>query len=595
MTAAVQVFGVQIRKLGYPLLAIFALVCIPIIDPSSYFKEAYGFLLVVLSLILAGITGANIFGFEYNEGARDYLATRPYPVWKHYQFKISALVLFTVVISVLAAISFSLMDDLDALAIVLPIYWVALISIALWCALVTVMTQDTVRGVLYGSLTLVPLSFLVGWFWGNVLIPWLMGVSDVDVVVVWDYNSHLIGCSPYFLLPFLLNAVLSTTYRASYAKKVFFPWHLITIGTLVFLYTGFALKVIANDGSLEFSAPPQTGDGGGAYLGFGIEDEKLRYVHSDPSRVGYGLYELEYNRADSTPLLLSMLSSVDLPLPRDIIPAAFFEGDKLYLMGGGVTRCWTVAESGTATLIPEEGGDHGIGSYAGKYFSQSSRGRELEIGNKVYTLKQDPGDPYGFVSVREAGGSDSHLGPTPFLGKIAVDENFIAGFCSISSPLGVFHSEIPWAHQNITLIDVRDLNHPRMFYLELDKYLYLPTQLIQAVRGSSLTETQGIPNLSLGGGYLFAWFQNSGHGAAWDVRDPANPRYLGRFPIPIYSAPPIDDYNIVWKSHNIMGPPPTMMGPTTPMIRDDGALGFVSPHYGPFWIQFPELAKEARS
>lgn len=91
--------------------------------------------------------------------------------------------------------------------------------------------------------------------------------------------------------------------------------------------------------------------------------------------------------------------------------------------------------------------------------------------------------------------------------------------------------------------------------------------------------------ITLGEGFLFYWAQFQGRVAVWDIHDLSNIRFIGISDCPAVEC--VRDHSYLFQT----GMPHTCK----PQVRSDGALGFIMNEYGPVWLEFPALMKEAKS
>lgn len=149
----------------------------------------------------------------------------------------------------------------------------------------------------------------------------------------------------------------------------------------------------------------------------------------------------------------------------------------------------------------------------------------------------------------------------------------------------------------IHLCDSSDLDHLKHISLQIPFRLKEPYQYLDAVFGSiGLGWTRELLHppthlrcnqtlLTLGGGFLCLWACNLGRVAVWDVHNLDDIHFLGINRVPLFFPliDQTDDQNSYLR--------PT----TTPIVRSDGALGYVMRGYGLVWLEFPALMEEAES
>ena len=93
--------------------------------------------------------------------------------------------------------------------------------------------------------------------------------------------------------------------------------------------------------------------------------------------------------------------------------------------------------------------------------------------------------------------------------------------------------------------------------------------------------------IALGGGFLSVWYQNPFLIAVWDVSDLSSPAYIGSTAYSPYTTGwPVSldggGYESDFSRFSI-----------EPLIREDGALGYLTTGGTISWLEFPALMKEA--
>jgi len=97
--------------------------------------------------------------------------------------------------------------------------------------------------------------------------------------------------------------------------------------------------------------------------------------------------------------------------------------------------------------------------------------------------------------------------------------------------------------------------------------------------------TGDYPIFCFGGGYLTIWSWDIQRVGLWKVDNPMKPEFVGVAPIPNFFGQPIP----------LVGyQPDSNTRHIAPLLRPDGALGYMVPNYGPMWLEFPALMKEEK-
>ena len=221
---------------------------------------------------------------------------------------------------------------------------------------------------------------------------------------------------------------------------------------------------------------------------------------------------------------------------------------------------------------------------------------EFEIGTRRYRLEGfgEWGTPEKVViedSTLPSG--TGNLGEIPWKGFTAVDENQVAGFVKDGTywPSGEIHLydvshpasptyvtiEIPLQfYDSLTLSD-RYLNS---YGLQIDWY-----ESLDPVLRLRFME----PFLLLGGGYLA--FCHGTQIAIWDISNVHNPQLLGIAPLrnENYHSDYFPDLAL---SNYMMLLDYFISGPTTPLNREDGSIGYVGKDRDIEWFKFPQKLED---
>lgn len=146
MSATIALLRVQFHFLFWPIVASGVCLLVYLLTPNYYWNECgVSFLNLMILGVAIWLSAPLLHGGEYMEGARDYMATRPYSQTRLFWMKISLLTLFTTACVVLATCTL-----VDAPRQVFLIYWGAALSLTYCCSAMTLLTRDLVRGILLG-------------------------------------------------------------------------------------------------------------------------------------------------------------------------------------------------------------------------------------------------------------------------------------------------------------------------------------------------------------------------------------------------------------------------------------------------------------
>jgi hypothetical protein len=201
---------------------------------------------------------------------------------------------------------------------------------------------------------------------------------------------------------------------------------------------------------------------------------------------------------------------------------------------------------------------------------------------------------------------NDRIGSIPCMENFVVDHNLAAGFLVEPERMRpyvregwqwTFRQSARSLENELRLYDTSNLEDIRFVTLRIPDRMRDLAESYSGSRGAwkyllgkkiNTRRTPVYPKISLGGGYLCLWVPEIRRVALWDVRDPANPHFLG--------LSVIEDTHRYRKGDDpfFADEPGKRGSPTTPIQRADGALGFFLQETGLLWLQFPELAKEAR-
>jgi len=312
MRGTVELLRVQCRMLRWPLLALIA--GYAVIALTQDIRD-WGFLAPIcggfLTTLLVLFSGPIVFGFEYSEGARDYLATRPARTQVVFWVKMFALVLFVAVATCLLPLSWGTNGPHRKLLIIaIGTLGSGFLDIAVWCALVTILFKDIVRGILYGVATLVLISATVAYVWAFQFIPWVSGISSVSTALDTGGASFSSMVCLHFT-PLLLLALLAIVHRSQSRKRLSISISCVPLLVLFVLGVGSAIWMVYNKGVVSFAEndpakhfPPAYG----RVLAKRVQNNRLTYVCANTNRPNTRhspLFDANKGLAD---VLLSFLS-----------------------------------------------------------------------------------------------------------------------------------------------------------------------------------------------------------------------------------------------------------------------------------------------
>jgi hypothetical protein len=354
-----------------------------------------------------------------------------------------------------------------------------------------------------------------------------------------------------------------------------------------------------------------------------LRDGELRYVASSGGWTGRVL-SLGLDTPDATPQGLAVVSKES---PGDL-SKAYLKGEKLVLFVPSKERKirrWRVAtykltdkpELIKQSVVEMPGYFHGLRELSDEqvafrlYDYDSDRsawwlidlrtgeieetadprlpdepGTEFESGNRRYRVLGEPHVRWPrllvIVEDRNLPRGSEPSATVPYLYPIAADGHLLAG-------LDLPDPDKPWRDARLRLYDTSSIQDMKMVQIHLPyRFLGAYNSILFSLRslGYSIIKRDvsslRFPylDITLGGGYLCVWAgQPVGRVAVWEVKDPSSPRFLG-----IAACPNLDDF------YRITGDGLSSWA-TTPILRPDGALGFLVERRGILWLEFPELMK----
>jgi len=218
---------------------------------------------------------------------------------------------------------------------------------------------------------------------------------------------------------------------------------------------------------------------------------------------------------------------------------------------------------------------------------------EIEVGDRRYRIDilSETWPPPLFIEDRSRPSGAKKMGELPRMFPCVVTETQVAGF--------VRHST-HWTSWELRLYNVRDPAAPTYVEIDVPFQFHDPATLAQRYLDSWGTQISRLyfnplfaatalePTLRLGGGYLA--YINNERIAIWDVSNSDRPVLLG-------TAPFIDGSDHFYLFHDassvsqFLYPRFGIQGPTTPIERSDGALGYL---YGLRRIQWFKMAESQR-
>ncbi len=522
---------------------------------------------------LAMISGPILFGAEFTKGAFDYLATRPVSHRMVFGIKIAVITIYCAVCAYLTRIVMG--SGAPNLEIVLfPLY----LNFAFWCGAATLVTKDTVRGLLYGVVTFVPLGYLLR---TTQILLFADPITDVSRRnITWSGLDGLLlnmgVFTPVFVLlsPLLFLAILSIVNRCAFSKQV----RVSLVGKISLAV--FVVSLLVAKGVLHCT--------GAAYVspyvgGYGITAARFE---------GDSLWLLEEKLGPAI-LLWSAVPlngetreptiQCTLPSPEDSqVSAALLTHNRVMIV-------WRNNQAGLSTILydisdPKDPIEIGPIDFRnkfprGEYMGNNIFKSEVPIGPIENYLKDPTREYYLDLSDTSVCKLPADIQETTRVVSIPTTspDCYADEKMAFSPPESGFNT--------IHLIREMSKDVSEVTPIAIPLNLRIQSEIWMLEESWLGLPSFDFPNysLSFAGDYLIAWFE-WGRCAVWDVSEMKNPIYLGDCPIPIYFLPMEKKYPQV--EYN------SVKGESLFARSEDGALVFPSNHNGILWLEFPTLMKE---
>jgi hypothetical protein len=569
-----------------------------------YISDLAPSFMLILTGVVVFLVGPVIFGSEYAEGAKDFLHSRPVSETKVFWSKATTLMAFSLLSAfcLCYCLNRNPMTALKPFMFYIIALWSVFLAISFWCSAATVLSRDLVRGILYGSVSLAIAGTVIGWFWFVRIIPWLSGMSDD-----YDYRSlhltNVYGGIALALIPCAILSILRMVHSWEARKQL----HLHK-SSLMFMFLFLAwfvpmLFVIRNDGKAIYAGRDQVSE----VFGKSLRGNRLYLLH--------GLW----GRMEKPAFKKLALSSVDLmeqegvPAPATILETTFgtglaitevhFTENRLQITGTMRSPEKTLVSFRRVFSFPDGhliSMEDGVGDQNTSSVSQGKLSLEIESGSRLYRISDlEKPVPFAIKIYDRSGGTSSATSTAeiPLLASAVCDGNLLAGFETSPS-----EGRYPWAFlggpleafrlfcQDLVLLDTTQPAQPKRVVIRIPDRLWKPFAFLEYAFDDHKQSSVDAPVLSLGGGYLCVWFRMEQVVGVWDISRPEEPHFVG-------SALPQGFFGGFSETCTDMGFPPhglAISGPTTPLRRADGALGFVR-RDGLLWLEFPALMKGERS
>jgi len=626
MKEAWTLLKTQIRMVAWPGLVLLASVASIVFLPENPLSTVA----MLATLGSAVLAGPILFGLEYQEGARDYLATRPASPRIVFGWKVLSLAALALVCGFTlnyALVKYDMMRGDYSWA--LPIFGVVL-SFSLWSAAIAVLTRDTVRGVLFGMV-----SFAVPIFVAYQAKLHLFSTTFRELP--WNFDkirllpqNELFWHGAVILSPLVVVALLAWVHEWQARKRFSIPYSTVIAFSLYGVYLGFSLWALHNDGRMSVYPWP----GPMPVLGKAVEGNKLLYVGRLPKR--YMLFELDIEnpRGESAPVCV--LGATWIGEPQVEYQNAYIKGNRVLLAGYGPQgRRLDLYERQEGQAKPVA-----ISSVMKKDKSvisvqDLSEGRlAICYGARSATEEHRRETSWSVLDITTGEMADLPCSATPYRPPLVIltgarryrfvetRKRYLNAYqiavenanspCHtvplgiISLPVWIESLNVAFDEKQVAVITLTDsLRRRRDLQLNLQLYdttdpsnvtvtpVRIPWRFLGAYESTrQVFHRLGIrprqkrpePHLTLGGGFLC--LESLQRVAVWDVHEPAKPKLLGIVPTPCgWGYPIMTDANPAFSSC-------WWPGSTTPIERSDGALGFARQNYGLLWLELPERMRE---
>lgn len=588
MSATMALVRIQLHFMKWPIAALLSVFVVVFLLSKLTDVLALGDILALAVVILVWIASAWIFGAEYVEGSRDYIATRPVSPRMVLGSKLSILLAF-----VFGCSAFIVMPTPPQM--IVPVI-VALLSLSLLTASMAVLFQDTIRGLMGGPVLLLFSAgiwhLLESQFTKSSITYYPEGL-EVPIEPSFPWPS--LGPIHILPIPLLLLVCLYMIYMSAARREHFLRPVIVSIliwttflSTLVYLQIRHrgksALYSIESIGLTQWE----------------VQQGLLRYVTSDHQEIRVHTLNLEDLHASPTDRfvadrpagatsnlwgvlrdnrLLSIqtikdVQTGDLSSQLDLFAIPDDGGLSETLVSVHLKSGMTLLEGGRLLLHREDGQPLIADMHAAEVF-QATPGTSLIPKSSTSENPDLIGTPSSLQT--RSGKVVAALSGTTV--SVFPALRYISGSKDLAKINLYEIQESPYYPMRLSTVSV-----PDQFWISLSRQ----PRYDYARFGRNLEEERGNLFLIIAGGYLFLWYTTLQRVAGWDISDPKSPCYIGIFPIPdvrfqhgVLPLVQAQKASEAWR--------------TSLYHRSDGSLGFILLGQGVLWLEFPALMKEAKS
>lgn len=585
----------QLRIMLWPIVCLVVLHLVPILlAVSPTFIDH--------SLITACMwfAGAYIFGIEYNEGARDYLRTRPVSPTKILTCKLLVLILYVIAGS-LPLLGIPFPAGFSTTEVTTARYLFIDLSAALLSAIFAVVFRDMVRGLLT-SFALFMGIVVIGSHIDEAYLESLFGIQVTLFPAGYtesfdDPLFELVGPLLMMCIPFILLAIFISIYYSDIWKRLYVPLPAVILFIFFLVMVGSFFYCDLPDGKLSFQPLPTLN------RNWYINDRKLLWVEPGMGRFQIKSLNLDSSKPEPSNAIICPGtidgSPVDYYLSSDLLIAATRKPDvtgtdtipgKLY--------CYRLVNNASAELahkLPLGSYPKAIREESWVFSTSSGTWKELSLSTgEIADLVEPPSK-----ELMHDISCDCDYGCGNIYEKVACDGDIKAVWGGFFDPIGNIHLDShPFGDKKIQVINVNDPDK-QICVLPLPlRYLWMVNYLRPLIenlgyRFYKLGTTDQYLNylfyscMTLDKGYLCYWDSLAKRVIVWRNVDTPNAELVGILPVPkLHKQSFVGEIEM---GHE------TMPNRGSAVYRADGALGCVIPNVGIWWLEFPALMKEAKS
>lgn len=584
MSATFALFRIQAHALFWPFW-----ICLAVWIVGMFLGNLPALGMMVNSSIMGSwIAGGLVFGIEYMEGARDYIATRPVSAAKVVWTKILSIIIYVVA----CHLAVSILSDKPIFSHYRydnPGFLAALLIFAFSSAAFTILFQDFVRGLIGSGVMLAVLAFLIN----NYRISLLYNTSI-------DGSSHLrrligepmleVSASLILvLIPLLALGFLTAIYHSRASHR----FHIPISSLLLFGIVAAGMSFIGMSSSLEGKSSFNYlyGPGPGTWQ---VKEVNLLYLEKVSEEVIIKQVNLNTPSTEpSTGKISANLLGNGIPLSfcGDIITRASIsqagkhnyhvQGIEIYKMIGPTSAELVTSES--VHYIQHDPDHQSI-----VYLTPSDKWRRLSCcSGEIMDENNPPEIDQKRLESRQIFG--------PERTEYNIQQANEAGWTAKLYPTGYTApvQEIQLSRNNDNNEDIMRVPIPARFQT-------IPNILVKVCyRLGFQFQSSGLEyypstcswnlSITMGGGFLCVWDAQLCRMALWRFNGTESPEFIGIAPTREFRPEQIA---------GLTGPDPArdaIKGIASPYIRPDGALGFLFENYGILWLEFPALMKETKS